>query len=86
MKNAPVKVQPGDAALIELIHEDKYDPNFALLLAVCFQAFSLVFVFLTITQRSDEELQGKGASIPGAFLTKRTSLYRHVLTFSVFDY
>ncbi|KAJ6508855.1 hypothetical protein C8R45DRAFT_969051 [Mycena sanguinolenta] len=32
VKDAPVKVKAGTAAIIETIHEQKYDPNFALFL------------------------------------------------------
>jgi glutathione S-transferase len=33
VKNAPTKVKGGNSKLIQKIHEDKYDPNFALLFA-----------------------------------------------------
>ncbi|KAJ6604356.1 hypothetical protein DFH09DRAFT_1242370 [Mycena vulgaris] len=37
IKGAPLKVKAG-SAIIETIHDDKYDPNFAMLLSVCQEA------------------------------------------------
>jgi len=51
MSSAPVAKATD---FTDLLHEDKYDPNFALLLA-----------------RTDEELKGKAASIPGVFVANR---------------
>lgn len=34
VEHAPTKVKAGNSALIQKIHEDQYDPNFALLFAV----------------------------------------------------
>ena len=34
VQHAPTKVKAGNSALIQKIHEDQYDPNFALLFAV----------------------------------------------------
>lgn len=35
VEHAPRKVKVGTPAIIAAVHDDKYDPNFALLLAVC---------------------------------------------------
>jgi hypothetical protein len=40
IKDAPVKVKDG-SAIMETFHQDKYDPNFALILTVCVHQFTL---------------------------------------------
>jgi hypothetical protein len=35
VEQAPRKVKVGTLAIIAAVHDDKYNPNFALLLAVC---------------------------------------------------
>lgn len=36
LQHAPRKVKAGTPAVIEAVHNQKYDPNFSMLVAVCF--------------------------------------------------
>ncbi|KAJ7667211.1 hypothetical protein B0H17DRAFT_990371 [Mycena rosella] len=62
VKDAPVKVKTG-TAIIETIHEDKYDPNFALFLARNNAELSA----------KGTALRGTFAALPATFLSNRQS-------------
>lgn len=72
VKHGQKKVIPGTQFIAKL-HEDKYDPNFPLLLVVCGMQLQISVVFGDVLhiQRNEDELKAASSGFPLTFVQNR---------------